>query len=50
MRKLILCIAGLNPEMLSIVRRSSLGKTLGRERMFFDVATAVRHYSNNFYA
>ena len=40
----ILCLAGLNPEMLSIIRKSSLGKTIGRERMFFNVATAVRHY------
>jgi MFS superfamily sulfate permease-like transporter len=40
----MLCIAGLNPEMLNIVRRSSLGKTLGRKRMFFNVATAVRQY------
>ncbi len=40
----MLYLAGLNPEMLSIVRKSSLGKTLGRERMFFNVATAVRHH------
>jgi hypothetical protein len=40
----MLCIAGLNPEMLNIVRRSCLGKTLGRKRMFFNVATTVRQY------
>ncbi len=40
----MLCLAGLNPEVLSIVRKSSLGKILGRERMFFDVETAVQHF------
>jgi high affinity sulfate transporter 1 len=43
-RGVMLCLAGLNPGTLSIVRKSSLGKTLGRERMFFNVATAVRRY------
>ena len=43
-RDVMLCLAGLNPGTLSIVRKSSLGKTLGRERMFFNVATAVRRY------
>ncbi len=41
--EVMLCLAGLNPEMLSIVRKSPLGKVLGRERMFFNVETAVRH-------
>ena len=40
----MLCLAGLNPEMLSIIRKLPLGKILGRERMFFNVETAVRHY------
>jgi len=43
-RGVLLCLAGLNPEMLGMVRRSSLATTLGRERMFFDVPTAVRQY------
>jgi len=43
-RGVLLYLAGLNPEMLNIVRKSSLGATLGHERMFFNVATAVRHY------
>ena len=42
---IVLCLAGLNPEMLDIVRKSSLGKIMGRDRMFFNVAAAVRHYS-----
>ena len=41
---IMLCLAGLNPEVLDIVRKSPLGKILGRERMFFNVETAVRHY------
>jgi anti-anti-sigma factor len=44
-RGVLLCLAGLNPETLSIIRKSSLGTTLGDERMFFNVAEAVRHYS-----
>jgi hypothetical protein len=43
-RGVLFWLAGLSPEMLRIIRRSPLGETLGRERMFFDVATAVRHY------
>jgi high affinity sulfate transporter 1 len=39
-----LCLAGLNPAVLSIIRKSPLGEILGRERMFFDVATALRHF------
>jgi len=39
-----LWLAALNPEPLAVVQRSKLGQTLGRERMFFNVATAVRHY------
>jgi len=39
-----LWVAGLNPEVLAIVRESPLGRTLGRDRMFLDVATAVAEY------
>ena len=28
---------GLNPEVLSVVQRSSLGETLGRERLLFNI-------------
>ena len=37
-------LAGLNPEVLATVQRSSLGKTLGRERMFFNLELAVAKY------
>jgi len=39
-----LWLAALNPEALAVVQRSSLGETLGRERMFFNVETAVAKY------
>ncbi|MFI5178052.1 MAG: sodium-independent anion transporter, partial [Vicinamibacterales bacterium] len=34
-------LVALNPAALGIVNRSSLGKTLGRERMFFTLPQAV---------
>jgi MFS superfamily sulfate permease-like transporter len=39
-----LWMASLNPEVLKVVQQSSLGETLGRPRMFFNVQTAVHHY------
>ena len=39
-----LWMAALNPEVLTVVQQSPLGRTLGRERMFFNVQTAVQHY------
>jgi sulfate permease, SulP family len=36
-----LCLAGLNPEPLRLIDRSALGRTLGRERMFFSIEHAV---------
>ena len=39
-----LWLAALNPEALAVVQRSTLGATLGRERMFFNVETAVAKY------
>ncbi len=39
-----LWLAALHPDVLSMLQRSSLGATLGRERTFFDVQTAVEHY------
>jgi MFS superfamily sulfate permease-like transporter len=41
---LTLWLVGLNPNVLKMVKRSSLGETLGRERMFFNLETAVAHY------
>jgi MFS superfamily sulfate permease-like transporter len=35
------CLAGLNHHVREMVERSSLGATLGRERMFFDLEQAV---------
>ena len=37
-------MAALNPEVLKVVQQSALGRTLGRERMFFDVQSAVQQY------
>jgi SulP family sulfate permease len=39
-----LWLAGLNPEVLAMVQHSPLGETLGRERMLFNVETAVERY------
>ena len=39
-----LWLAALNPEVLAVVQHSPLGQPLGRERMFFNVQTAVHHY------
>ncbi len=39
-----LCLAGLNPVVLGIVRKTPLGEILGRERMFFNVAAAVQQF------
>jgi len=34
----------LNPEALGVVKRSSLGEILGRERLVFNLETAVERY------
>ena len=39
-----LWLASLNPEVLNVVQRTSLGETLGRSRMFFNLQSAVTHY------
>ena len=39
-----LWLAALNPSVLTTVSRSRIGQTLGRERMFFNVQTAVERY------
>jgi high affinity sulfate transporter 1 len=39
-----LWLAGLNPQTLEMVRRSSLGERLGRERMFMNLDAAVRTF------
>ena len=40
----LLWLVGLNPEVLAMVQRSSLGQTLGSERMFFNLEEAVARY------
>ena len=37
-------LVGLNPEVLSVIQRSSLGMVLGRERMHFNLELAVAKY------
>jgi high affinity sulfate transporter 1 len=41
-----LWLAGLNPGVLTVVQRSKLGETLGRERMFFNLQAAVERYEH----
>ena len=40
----MLWLASLNPAVLKVVQQSTLGETLGRTRMFFNLQSAVRHY------
>ena len=37
-------VVGLDPDVLSVIQRSSLGKVLGRERMHFNLELAVAKY------
>jgi len=39
-----LWLAGLTPDVLELVKRSRIGETLGRERMFFNLQMAVERY------
>ena len=41
---IILWLAALTPETLTVVQQSTLGATLGRERMFFNLQAAVARY------
>jgi sulfate permease, SulP family len=43
-RGVSLWLAGLDPEVLVVVQRSSLGQVLGREAMHFNLDTAVAKY------
>jgi high affinity sulfate transporter 1 len=43
----LLWLTALNPEVLVVVQRSRLGATLGRERMFFKLQTAVETYERS---
>ena len=40
----LLWLVALNPEALGMVQRSSLGETLGRERMLFNLPTAINRF------
>jgi sulfate permease, SulP family len=40
-------LVGLNPEVLWVIQRSSLGELLGRERMHFNLELAVAKYLAN---
>jgi hypothetical protein len=39
-----LWMASLTPDVLKVVQQSPLGRSLGRERMFFNVQAAVQQY------
>ncbi|HVP80695.1 MAG TPA: SulP family inorganic anion transporter [Thermodesulfobacteriota bacterium] len=43
-RGVMLWLVGLNPEVLKIIQHADLGKTLGRERMFFNLERAVETF------
>jgi high affinity sulfate transporter 1 len=44
----LLWLVGLNPGVLAMVERSPLGKTLGRERLLFNLEQAVAKYQASF--
>lgn len=44
----LLWLAGLQPAVLATVQRAPLGKTLGRDRMFFNLEHAVSTYQATF--
>jgi SulP family sulfate permease len=43
-RGITLWLAALNPDLFTILERSPLGRTLGRERLFFDLHKALEAY------
>jgi MFS superfamily sulfate permease-like transporter len=43
-QRIALWLVGMNPGVLAMVQRSSLGRTLGRERMIFNLDQAVEKY------
>jgi high affinity sulfate transporter 1 len=45
---IVLWLAGLNPEPLELIRKSKLGSTLGRERMYFNLEQAVVGFQAQF--
>jgi len=49
-RGVAMWLVGLNPEVLAAVQRSSLGRTLGRERMIYNLEVAVARYLESYSA
>jgi sulfate permease, SulP family len=43
-RGIRLWLVGMNPDVLAVIQRVSLGKDLGREGMHFNLETAVAKY------
>jgi len=43
-RGIRLWLVGMNPEVLAMINKSSLGETLGREGMHFNLESALRRY------
>jgi sulfate permease, SulP family len=43
-RGIRLWLVGMNPEVLSMIKKSSLGTALGREGMYFNLEAALRKY------
>jgi MFS superfamily sulfate permease-like transporter len=43
----ILCLAGVNPDLLTIIKRSALWETLGRERMFYNLKKALEAWEES---
>ena len=43
-----LWLAGLNPEVLKVVRRSGLADRLGKDRMFYNARAAIQRYQELF--
>jgi SulP family sulfate permease len=46
-RGVLLWLVGLQPDVLAVVQRSVLGKTLGHESMFFNLEQAVAKYEKS---
>jgi hypothetical protein len=39
-------LVGLSPGVLTVIQRSTLGETLGRERMHYNLEIAVERYTS----
>lgn len=43
-QRVMMWLVGLNPNVLEVVQKSSLAETLGRDRMFFNLESAISKY------